>query len=261
MFFPTGLVTQQGFTKVPITLSGKIIFIVGFTLSMILFHSFSANVMTILSRANIISSLKGLVQLDTMQIYDSNFPPFQKELTNSLNPEVQDLVRKIQSKSDSNVIQCQHPNPNHCDNQLMNEIIFKDNPNLAFVAPEPYLSEKDYFSFNQYQNLACKLKWITVPIGRQKMMYGMRKRLPQRHVINRALYRFHETGMLQKAKNDYTPHRPTCESSAKLHSKAVSLRHVVGAFVCLVFGYLISIVLFLGEAFFYKRNRDESIAS
>lgn len=241
---------QQGFTKTPITLSGKIVFLIGFITGTLVFQGFVANVTTILSRSETINSLEALIQLNTMQIHQSYFPPFQKELANSKKTIVQDLVRKIQSNKNGPIC----TNLGGCDKPLMNRMAFENDPNVAFVGPELYLRDEGFFEFNRYQNLPCKLKWFLVPMGKQKVMYGIRKHLPQKRKIDMAFYRLRETGLLQKTMALHRPKSPHCESLNSFRSKFVSLYHVMGAYVCLFSGYLFAMILFMGEKLTKNKN-------
>ncbi|XP_059099180.1 uncharacterized protein LOC131893222 [Tigriopus californicus] len=248
------VVSQQGYSKTPSTLSGKFLFLVGFLTITLVFQGFSANVMTILSRSETIDSLEELIELNTMNIHQSVFPPFQKELEDSKKEIAQKLVRKIESSKGS--WKCENTAVS-CDESIMNQIVFQKDPNMAFVGLEIYLRDKYSFAFNMFENLPCSLKWFKVPMGRQSIMYGLRKHLPQKRKLDAAFFRYRETGLLGKTIQKFKPKSPHCASLNELQSKVVSFHHVKMAYFLLVLGYLVAAILFLAEKFSFENKTNK----
>ncbi len=66
-FFPTGVVTQQGSFNEPLSMSAKILFLVGFLFGMLVFNSFTANIISTLSASQSIESVQELINYGKIQ--------------------------------------------------------------------------------------------------------------------------------------------------------------------------------------------------
>ena len=84
-------------------------------------------------------------------------------------------------------------------------------------------------------------------MGVQLMTYGLRKDLPYERDINLAILRLKETGLLKKMIHDWYPHPPDCQDHASSSYKQVSIMFVYSAYVVLLGGYIISVMIFVLE--------------
>ena len=79
-------------------------------------------------------------------------------------------------------------------------------------------------------------------------MFGLRRDLPAKENINRALLRLYETGILKYARQKFATHQvPECHSFGGVGYKEVSIDHVYGAYVVLGAGYVVALALYFME--------------
>ncbi len=84
-------------------------------------------------------------------------------------------------------------------------------------------------------------------MGPQTMHYGLRTSLPHRADINSAHLRLRETGLLGRIKVHCSPQRPECGRADKTTFNQVALSHIQGAYVVLVGGFCIALLLVVAE--------------
>ena len=80
-------------------------------------------------------------------------------------------------------------------------------------------------------------------MGEQTVVYGMRKNLPAKKLINRAILRMNEGGLMKKLYAKSVPHAPKCEEFQNTAYKTVSYSYVFGAFAVLGCGWLVAFII------------------
>ena len=91
-------------------------------------------------------------------------------------------------------------------------------------------------------------------MGEQSVGYGMRKNLPAKKLINRAILRMHESGLLKKLFFKSVPHAPKCEEFQGSAYRSVSYSYVFGAFLVLGCGWVLAIGIWGIERLLDLRN-------
>ena len=101
------------------------------------------------------------------------------------------------------------------------------------TVPSPTLTQPLYFK---------------VPLGgEQLMMFGLRKRLPQRQLIDLAFLRMRETGLMGHVMEKYFERGHKCQDFGQSSFKPVAFVYVKGAVYILLGGFIVSIALFVVE--------------
>lgn len=115
------MISQQGSEKVPHSVAGKILFLIGFLFGLLCFSSFSANIVTELTNVKSLKSFEELVNYTPIKQIPPNFKPFASEISISNSPPVKQLwARSLEDKSSYGCSEAPR-----CDFEII-KMIFKD---------------------------------------------------------------------------------------------------------------------------------------